>query len=123
MFAICVCAFGVFSRYILDHEGARRGGISTFLLSVGTFCQQGAYGQVKMISSHTIICCMLFSSLLFYNFYTSILVSMLIEAKHETSINTIDDLIESNFLVRFLDSRAVGNHLRVNLQTMWFSEI
>lgn len=115
LFFVCICAFGIFLRFTLGYEGERVRNVCSLLLSLGAFCQQGAHGQITMLSTHAVICCMLLSSLLFYNYYSSTLVSMIVEEKHDTSIKTFEDLMESNLPIRFLDALTTGYFLRVLL--------
>lgn len=78
--------------------------VSTLLISVGAFCQQSIHIKASTVSSRSLILCLIISSFLLYNFYTSQLVSMLVESKHETDIKTIVDLAESDVSIGFLES-------------------
>lgn len=91
--------------------------LSLFLLSFGAFCQQSASNRkISLISTQYLIFFIFFTGTLLYNFYTSILVSHLVNIKHELSVNSLDDLIESDARVGFMNSNVVRNYLNVNIK-------
>lgn len=87
--------------------------ISSFLLSFGAFCQQGTIHKINLISTRCLILFLFFAGTLTYNFYTSILVSHLVDVKYESSVNNMDDLIENDVSIGFFDSATVRNFLKV----------
>lgn len=120
MYLVLIVVFGSLARITFKYEAITLHSVCTFLMAFGAFCQQGIYGNVSLVSSRTLIACMLFSSLLIYNYYTSTLVSTLVETKHETNIKTLNDLIDSDLPVGFLNSTAV--HFLLNVRELIYDE-
>lgn len=50
-----------------------------------------------------------------YSFYTSVLVSHLVNVKYESSINSVDNLIDSQLDIGFLNTTIIRNLLRVSI--------
>lgn len=84
-----------------------------FLLSFGAFCQQGNFCKTSLISTRCLITFLFLASILSYNFYTSVLVSHLVEVKYESSVNSIDELVESETPIGIFNSIAGRNFLNV----------
>lgn len=113
-FIIQITCFGFILKFLFKWENSYFDqNISTHLLAFGILCQQGANARASLISSRTLIACMLLSSVLLYNFYTSMLVSMIVETRHETDIKTKEDLADSDIEIGFLDGIATRFFLKV----------
>lgn len=58
---------------------------------------------------------LLVSSAIIYNFYTSAVVSFLVDNKHETNIKSREDLAASDLQIGFVDSVVVREFLDVRM--------
>lgn len=85
----------------------------TFVVTFGTICQQGNQISFRLLSGRFLVLFLLLSSILIHNFYTSILVSTLIESSFWTAIQTIQDLADSDIPVGFSNSPWSKSSLKV----------
>lgn len=88
--------------------------MSQFLLSIGAFCQQGSNHKITLLSTRCLIIFLFLSSILTYNFYTSVLVSYLVNVKYESEVNNMDDLMDSDVSIGFADSHTMRYFLSVS---------
>lgn len=88
--------------------------LSLFLLSLAAFCQQGTNYKISLISTRFLITFLFIIGILSYNFYTSVLVSHLVNIKYESEVNSMDDLIVSGIPIGFYNSTVIRNYLDVN---------
>lgn len=119
MFLIGILAilFKIFAKYEANDFKI----ISFFLLSLGVFCQQGTSYNITLTSIRCLFIFILFAGILIYNFYTSVLVSHLVNIKYKSSINSIDDLTDSQLDIGFQNISLNKNFFRVSKpnQTLW----
>lgn len=106
--------FGQMLKIFFNFDKTIKDEMSTHLITLGALCQQGAHISVDSLSSRCIIISLLFASLLLYNFYTSVSVSMIVQRKYETNIKTKEDLANSDVDVGFLDSFTMRFFLNVS---------
>lgn len=71
------------------------------LLILGVYCQQGFNTRFSSISIHCLITFLHLSGIVAFNFYTSNLVSTLVDSKFQFNINTLDDIANSDIPVGF----------------------
>lgn len=121
-FVLLILAFSCLLRYIFKYEGGELETVSTFLLAFGAFCQQGINTPISMNSTRCLIVFMFISSVLTYNFYTSVLVSTLVETKRETNIKTKEDLVSNNIPIAFFDSTLIRGFLNVSVSSSFCKE-
>lgn len=87
---------------------------SAFLLTFGAFCQQGMQHRIHLYSYHFSSMSFLISGLLVYNFYTSVLVSTIVDIRYDSVIKNKKDLLESNMPIGFHNSEVIQNFVKVN---------
>lgn len=97
----------------LDSKKEDLRNLSPFMLTFGAFCQQGMSNKVSLKSMRCVIICLFLTSMLMYYFYTSMLVSSLVEIRPETNIKNKDDLAKSSIPIGFLDSTLVRGFIKV----------
>lgn len=71
--------------------------VHTMLISFGVYCQQGYQGRTNSVSARCLIFCSYISGILAFNFYTSVLVSTIVDSKYESNMKTAADFGESNY--------------------------
>lgn len=98
-----------------EQKELRSGSSSTAILSLGAFCQQSIGNKIIMNSTRILIIFLFVTSALVYNFYTSLLISALLDDKTDTSLKQINELTESNISIGFLNSTVLLNLLQVCL--------
>lgn len=94
-------------------DGGRYQIINSCMLSIGGFCQQGFNHSMTLTSTRFLVLALLIAGLLFYNFYTSVLVSTIVGIKYETDIRDIDDLISKNMSIGIQNSTVIRSLLQV----------
>lgn len=85
----------------------------TFILTFGVYCQQGVQNSISTNSARCLLIFLSASSILLYNFYTSVLVSTIIETRRESKITSKEDLARSNIPVAFQNAGQIKNFIRV----------
>lgn len=103
----------LFLRYLSKYENNEFKLHSFFLLPFGAFCQQGITYKASLFSTRCLIIFLFLTGLLLCNFYSSVLVSHLVDMKYESKVNTIEDLAESDLEIGLLNSTNIGNYLKV----------
>lgn len=76
-------------------------GDSTFVAAFGVYCQQGAARLPTLTSGRSLLIFICLSSIMIENYYTSVLVSILVSSSSQTSIKTITDLTNSKYKIGF----------------------
>lgn len=89
--------------------------VHTFILSVGAFCQQGVHHRMSLCSIRLYVFSLLIAGLLIYNFYTSVLVSTIIDVRFDSNINSKDDLVRNNIPMAFQNSTIMRSFLNVSI--------
>lgn len=87
--------------------------ISTFLLLFGAFCQQGTNDTISKTSTRFLIVFLFIASLLAHNFYTSVVVSTLVEIDYDSSVTNLNELSESDIPVGFFNTTVVKNLMKM----------
>lgn len=87
---------------------------SSFLVSFGALCQQGMCLKIKWSSTRCIFICLFLMNMIVCYFYTSKLVSTLVEIKPETNIENIEDLANSDLPIGISDATITRTYLNVN---------
>lgn len=87
---------------------------SVAILSLGAFCQQSIQNKISLNSTHLSIIFLFITSALVYNFYTSLLISTLLDTKRDTNQREITELTQSNISIGFLNSTVLLNLLKVD---------
>lgn len=90
--------------------------LSLFLLSIGALFQQGANYKISLISTRCFILFIFLVGILTFTFYTSNLVSRLVNLKYESDINSMDDLMNSDISIGFLDALTTRNFVKVSIE-------
>lgn len=99
--------------FVLQWEAKNARTVSAFILSLGAFCQQGTDMIFTLSSTRIVSISLSLSSLLIYNFYTSVLVSITVGTGFEADITNQAQLVGSDIPIGFLNSSIVRNILRV----------
>lgn len=89
---------------------------STSLLCFGAFCQQTYSKNYFSISARCLIIFLFISSLLIHKFYTSNLISNLVETKRKPTITNKNDLARSNVPIGFCDLTTIKNFVKVSMR-------
>lgn len=76
----------------------------------------GAHFTPFMLSGRCLFLSLLIMSLLTYNYYTSILVSTLVQNTSKNKIKTLTDLANSDLHIGFDDNNLIKNYLNVSIQ-------
>lgn len=98
---------------IFKYEYKRAMPATSVITCFGIYCQQGVHFKISSISMRCLTLFLLVSSLIIYNFYTSGIVSFLIENKYETDIKTKEDLAESSSSISFSNSIVIKSLITV----------
>lgn len=114
-FAIIIIIIASLLLYVSKWENNEFKMVSQFLLALGAFCQQGWNHNIQLLSTRCLLICLFIAGVLSYNFYTSVLVSYLVNIKYESDINSIDDLMDDDVSIGFADSYTVRYFLSVSL--------
>lgn len=92
----------------------RRQMSSAVVMTFGTMCQQGTEVTSHLVSGRCLTVFLLLTSLVIYNFYTSVLVSTLVGTSFQTSIHSLIDLANSKFEIGFEYTSYLYGYLKVN---------
>lgn len=76
-------------------------GDSTIVTVIAVYCQQGAARTPTLSSGRCLFIFLLLSSIMIYNYYTSVLVSGLVGSSSKTNIKNVYDLANSKLNVGF----------------------
>lgn len=82
-------------------------------ISLGAFCQQGTALAPKLTSGRCVYIFLFLSSIIIYNYYTSVLVSTLVGSPMKTNIKNVDDLSDSELKIGFEDIPYMRGYLNV----------
>lgn len=88
-------------------------GDSTFVTAIAVYCQQGAARTPTLSSGRCLFIFLLLSSIMIYNYYTSVLVSGLVGSSSKTNIKDVYDLANSKLNVGFDDVPYMKGFLTV----------
>lgn len=105
---LIACSLNVFAKW----ESKQFKDLPFLLLSWGVFCQQGSHHKIKFISTRVFVFIVSLIAVLTYNFYTSELVSRLV------NVNSMDDLMESDTPIGFYNSVVIINFLNVSFELL-----
>lgn len=112
---IIIILFSMVLHLSLTRErGAPKSIPIVLLLCFGIFCQQGITYRIRKNSTRWSIIFLFFASYIIYNFYTSTLVSTLVETKPISSIENKEELADSNIPIGFCKSELIKNFIKVN---------
>lgn len=109
--SIGIVAFSL--KMILKLKNENKEEISPFLITFGIYCQQGFHGCVSAISIRCLIIFLYLSGMMVYNFYTSVLVSTLVESKYETNILSVLDLVKSDLSILLSNTNVIRHFQEV----------
>lgn len=70
----------------------------------------------KLLSGRFVYIFLLLSSIVVYNYYTSVLVSTLVGSPLKTKIKTLEDLAESELKIGFEDVPYLRGFINVNIR-------
>lgn len=110
---VLILSFSCILRLILAWHRHELRSASAFVLTFGAVCQQGFHSRAFSNSIRCLVIFLFVSGLLLYNFYTSVLVSTIVETRSKTPIKSREDLAESNVPVGFQNSGLVRNYMNV----------
>lgn len=105
--------FSPLLRLIFRWEVQQLRSMSAFVLLVGAFCQQGFQSNISLSSTRCLIIFVLIASVAMNNFYTSVLVSTIVETKRGSSFKIDDDLIKNNIPIGFLNTGPIRAFINV----------
>lgn len=116
LIVIFTMAVTILLNFLSRWESNRFKTSSLFLISFGAFCQQGTNHKITLISTRLLILFLFFNGLLANNFYTSELVSHLVNMKYESNIKDMNELIKSDIPIGFFNSTLIRNYIHVPKQ-------
>lgn len=87
--------------------------VSAVFISFGAFCLQGTNEHISRPSSRCVIIFLLIASLLIHNFYTSVLVSILVEVDYKTNVTNLNELADSDIEIGILNTTVVKNLMKM----------
>lgn len=116
--ASVVILMSVLMRIILNYQSMKSSNTSTFITTFGAFCLQGAHFSPLLSSGRLLFISLFFLSILIYNYYTSLLVSTLVQTTSRNKIKTLTDLADSNLDLVFEDLVYMRSFFRVSLHTL-----
>lgn len=89
----------------------------TFVVTFGAICQQGTQLSFRLLSGKFLVVFLLLGSIVIHNYYTSVLVSTLIESTAEAGMHSIRDLADSELRVGLNNSTLTKSVLEVRSWT------
>lgn len=95
-------------------ENEKLEAITSIITTLGIYCQQSTQFKMKMNSTRCLLILLLVSSLLIHSFYTSTVVSSTINSQHDSSLQTKEDLANSDIAIGFQKAAATNAFLLVN---------
>lgn len=93
-----------------------RNHISTWVTSLGALCQQGNEIRVHLLSGRCAAIFLLIFSALIHKFYTSVLISKLVESFPEAEYTDLRTLADSDISVGFRNSNIIRVLFHVSFQ-------
>lgn len=102
-----IIAFGLLLKLMSRWEQEGIESSSVFVLTFGAFCQQPAPGRISLSSTRCLLFFLFTISMIMCNFYTSTVVSTIVNVRPETSIKTKEDLANSDMPVGFQDGPTI----------------
>lgn len=86
---------------------------STFVMTFGALCQQGVEVTSRRLSGRLLIIFLFSTSIIIYNYYTSMLVSSLVGSSLQTNIHDTISLADSSLEIGFENKTYFKGFLRV----------
>lgn len=110
---------GLSPKILSEMKIIERNNASSFLVSLGIYCQQGNAAPTNFISTRCLIVFVYLSGILSYNFYTSVLISIIVDSKFETKIKTAEDIVNNNVKIKLRDDFIYRHWIEVNALSVW----
>lgn len=85
-------------------------GDSAIVTVFAVYCQQGYSRMPTLFSGRCLFIFLFLSSIMVYNYYTSVLVSTLVESSSQTNIRNVYDLADSNLKIGF--DASLGSYIK-----------
>lgn len=113
--AFSIIVTGLSLKHLLELKNNDLSYVHTFLISFGVYCQQGYQGHTNSVSARCLVIFLYLSGILTYNFYTSVLVSIIVDSKFETNLKNGNDIAKSNIHLLFRNTSFINYWLKVNI--------
>lgn len=113
--SVSVILLSVLLKFLMNYERGEADQVSSFILSLGAFCQQSFQRSISMPSSRCFVLFLFISSAMVYRFYTSKLVSIIVDPRYESKIQNKEDLANSDMSIGFLNTSSITSFIDVSV--------